>query len=117
MERKILTYGNYFPDFYEKQNSKVRDKIDYVIDIIKFVDRVPIQFLKYLEGTDSLYEIRVSTTFQQIRIFCFFDEGQLVILTNCFVKKTQKTPKKELELAIKLKKEYFATKKKGIDYE
>jgi len=45
---------------------------------------------------------------------CFFDEGHVVVLTNCFVKKTQKTPKRELELAIKLKSEYFATKKKGV---
>lgn len=113
MERKITFFGDYFSRFYEKQNIKTRDKIDYVIDIIRFIERVPIQFLKYLEGTDSLYEIRISTTFKQIRIFCFFDEGQVVVLTNCFVKKTQKTPKKELELAIKLKKDYFRTKKKG----
>jgi phage-related protein len=51
---------------------------------------------------------------KQIRIFCFFDKGQVVVLTNCFVKKTQKIPKKELELAIKLKKEYFALKKRGV---
>ncbi|MCK5103976.1 MAG: type II toxin-antitoxin system RelE/ParE family toxin [Cyclobacteriaceae bacterium] len=110
MERKIIYYGNYFSRFYETQNNKIRDKIDYVIDIVKYIERVPIQFLKHLEGTESLYEIRVSTTFKQIRIFCFFDEGQVVVLTNCFVKKTQKTPKKELELAKKLKKEYFKTK-------
>lgn len=114
MERKIVFYGNYFSKFYEKQNIRTRDKIDYVIDIIKYVDRVPIQFLKYLEWTESLYEIRISTTFKQIRVFCFFDKGQIVVLTNCFVKKTQKTPKRELELAIKLKKEYFSTKKKGL---
>ena len=90
MKRKIAFYGNYFSRFYEKQNNKTKDKIDYVIDIIRFVDRVPIQFLKYLKGTGSLYEIRISTTFKQIRIFCFFDEGQVVVLTNCFVKKTQK---------------------------
>jgi phage-related protein len=113
MERKIIFFGNYFSKFYEKQNDKTRDKIDYVIDIIKFIERVPIQFLKHLEGTNSLYEIRVSTTFKQIRIFCFFDEGQVVVLTNCFIKKTQKTPKKELELATKLKKEYLRTKLKG----
>ena len=110
MARKIIYYGNYFSRFYETQNNKIRDKIDYVIDIVKYIERVPIQFLKHLEGTESLYEIRVSTTFKQIRIFCFFDEGQVVVLTNCFVKKTQKTPKKELELAKKLKKEYFKTK-------
>ena len=114
MDRKIAFYRNYFSKYYEKQNDKTRDKIDYVIDIIRFVDRVPIRFLKYLESTESLYEIRISTTFKQIRIFCFFDEGHVVVLTNCFVKKTQKTPKRELELAIKLKSEYFATKKKGV---
>ena len=114
MERKIAFYGNYFSKFYEKQNKKTRDKIDYVIDIVKFVDRIPNRFLKYLKGTESLYEIRISTTYKQIRIFCFFDEGQVVVLTNCFVKKTQKTPKRELELAIKLKSEYFAAKKKGV---
>jgi len=114
MERKIVFYGNYFSKFYAKQNNKIRDKIDYVIDIVKFNERVPIQFLKHLEGTNNLYEIRISATLKQIRIFCFFDEGQVVVLTNCFVKKTQKTPKKELKLAIKLKKEYFETKKKGV---
>jgi len=57
MERKIAFYGNYFSKFYAKQNNKIRDKIDYVIDIVKFIEKVPIQFLKHLEGTDSLYEI------------------------------------------------------------
>ena len=113
MERRITFYGNYFSKFYEKQNAKTRDKIDYVIDIIRFLDRVPNQFLKHLKGTDGLYEIRVSTTFKQIRIFCFFDESEIVVLTNCFVKKTKRIPKKELDLAINLRREYIATKMKG----
>ncbi len=114
MERKIILYGNYFSKFYETQNTKIRDKIDYVIDIVKYIERVPIQFLKHIEGTEGLYEIRVLTTFKQIRIFCFFDEGRVVVLTNCFIKKTQKTPKKEIKLSEKLMKEYFITKKKGV---
>ena len=114
MERKITFYGNYFSSFYAKQNEKSRDKIDYVIDIIKYIERVPVKFLKHIEGSDGLYEIRVSTALQQIRMFCFFDKGQIVVLTNCFVKKKQKTPLKELDLAIKLKKEYFANRKKGV---
>jgi len=56
MERRITFYGNYFSKFYKKQNTKTRDKIDYVIDIIRFLDRVPIQFLKHLKGTNGLYE-------------------------------------------------------------
>jgi len=114
MERKITFYGEYFSEFYGKQNKNTRDKIDYVIDIIKFIERVPVRFLKHLEGTDGLYEIRISTAFQHIRIFCFFEKGQVIVLTNCFAKKTQKTPLKELELAKRLKKEYFTTRKKGV---
>lgn len=110
VERKIALYGSHFSDFYEKQTDKVRDKIDYVLDLIKYEERVPKKFLKYLTGTDGLYEIKVTSVFSNIWIFCFFDEGQLIILTNCFVKKTQKTPKKHLDLAIKLKKEYYSSK-------
>ena len=112
MERKIAVYGNYFSEFYLEQTDKVKDKIDYVLDLVKYENRVPKKFLKFLTDTDGLYEIKVSTTFSNIRIFCFFDEGSLIVLTNCFVKKTQKTPKKELRLAIKLKNEYFTNKNK-----
>ena len=59
-----------------------------------------------MENTDGLYEIRVQLGSNIFRIFCFFDKGQLVILANGFQKKTQKTPKKEIELALKIKAEY-----------
>jgi len=110
MIRKIFSYGGYFDTFYKEQDQKSRDKIDFVLDLIKHEKLVPNKFLKHMEGTDSLYEIRVSTTFKEIRIFSFFDQGNLVILVNCVVKKTQKTPKNALELANKLKKEYFKNK-------
>ncbi|MEW6703188.1 MAG: type II toxin-antitoxin system RelE/ParE family toxin [Bacteroidota bacterium] len=110
VKRKILFFGDYFLDFYSQQVLKTKEKIDFVLDLIRNVERVPIKFLKYLEGTDSLYEIRVLTHKSNIRIFSFFDEGNLVILLNGFVKKTNKTPKNELELGVKLKKEYFLAK-------
>lgn len=50
-------------------------------------------------------------SFKNIRILCFFDDGNLVVLLNCFVKKTQKTPRKEIKLAEKLKREYLNEKK------
>jgi phage-related protein len=65
-----------------------------------------------LEDSNELYEIRISTTFKEIRILSFFDEDRLIVVVNCFVKKSQKTPKKELELGQKLKQEYFNLKKK-----
>ncbi len=111
MVRKIKAYKNYFGDFYNSQELKVQEKIEYVLDLVRFERRVPKKFFKSLENTDGIYEVRVITTFKSIRIFCFFDDGNIVILANCLVKKTQKTPKKDIKLAERLKKEYLRNKK------
>ncbi|WP_371863492.1 type II toxin-antitoxin system RelE/ParE family toxin [Adhaeribacter aerolatus] len=78
--------------------------------LITIVERVPKKFLQYMEGTNGLYEIRVELGSNIYRIFCCFDEGKLVVLFNGFQKKTQKTPKAEIERAEKLKAEYFGQK-------
>ena len=111
-ERLIIFHGQYFQDFYLKQSYKVREKIGYVFRVVKTVYKIPQKFLKHLEGTDGLYEIRVEVDSDIFRIFCCFDKGNLVVLFNAFQKKSQKTPKQEIELAEKLKKEYFTLKKK-----
>ena len=113
MIRKIVFYGNYFLDFYSQQNEATQTKIDFVLELIRTIERVPIKFFKYLEGTDGLYEIRVRSGNKQIRIISFLDEGNLVVLINSFVKKSMKTPKKEIDIAERLKKEYFNKKLKG----
>lgn len=74
------------------------------------MDVIPDTYLKHLEGTDGLYEIRVQQGSDIFRIFCFFDEGKLVVLLNGFQKKKQKTPKPEIQKAEKLKAEYYAIK-------
>ncbi len=71
---------------------------------------VPKKYFSHVEDTDGLFEIRVEVGSNIFRVFTFFDEGNLVILLNGFPKKTQKTPKNEIELAEKLKKEYFDEK-------
>ena len=113
MERKVIAYKNYFVEFYKEQDNKVQEKIEYVLDLIRYEKRVPIKFLKFLNSTDGIYEVRVITSYRSIRILCFFDKGELIVLTNCFVKKTQKTPRKEIRLAEKLKKEYLNEKYGG----
>lgn len=75
------------------------------------MERVPETYLKHLENTDGLNEIRIQSGSDIFRIFCFYDKGQLVVLANGFQKKTQKTPKKEIELALKIKAEYENDKK------
>jgi phage-related protein len=75
------------------------------------VDRIPEKFLKHLEGTDGLYEIRIRSGSNIYRVFCCFDAGSIVILLNGFQKKSQKIPRKEISKAINLKGEYFTNKK------
>lgn len=82
------------------------------MQLIATIDRVPEKYFKHLTGTTGLYEIRVEVGTDIYRVFSFFDKGQLIVLVNGFQKKTQKTPKAEIELAEKLKKEYFYEKDK-----
>jgi len=110
--RSLKVYGNDFWEFYNKQTKKVQDRILWTIRLFRDIQFVPEKYLKHLEGTDGIYEIRVSSGNNIFRIFCFFDEGQLVILLNGFQKKTQKTPAEEIERAKKLKKQYYEYKKK-----
>ncbi len=65
-----------------------------------------------MTGTDGLFEVRVELGGNIFRIFAFFDKGNLVILGNGFQKKTQKTPKTEIERALKIKEEYENEKRK-----
>ncbi len=109
-ERQIIFHKYYFQDFYIQQPLKVKEKIGYVLKMIKTVDRVPEKFLKHLESTDGLYEIRVEVSSNIYRIFCCFDKGNIIVLFNGFQKKGQKTPKQELVFALQLKKEYFNLK-------
>ena len=108
--RTIIFYKEYFGDFFVKQRQKVKDKIVWTLDLIELVDKVPETYLKHLEGTDKLFEIRVQSGNDIFRIFCFFDEGSLVVLANGFQKKTKKSPKQEIEKALKIKTEYYESK-------
>ena len=108
--RTTYVYGNEFWDFYYEQKPEVQDKIDWVIGLIRSLRMVPEKFLKHLEGTDGLFEIRVKVGSDIYRVFCFFDEGNLVILLNGFQKKTDKTPKNEIDKAERLKKKYYEDK-------
>ena len=111
-QRQIIFHGNYFTNFYLEQPEKVQEKIDYVFKVIRTVQNVPKKFLDHLTGTDGLYEIRVEFESNIYRIFCCFDKGKLVVLFNGFQKKTQKTPKNELEKALSIMNEYFQQKNK-----
>jgi len=107
MKREIVIYGDHFWKFYHRLPAKAQEKIEYVFDLIRYEERVPAKFLKHMESTDGLYEIRVQVSKNIYRIFCFFDAGRIVVVLQGFQKKSQKTPKKEIALAQRLKHEYY----------
>lgn len=110
--REVIIYKDYFDDFFKSQPQKVRDKIIKVLDIIEQVERIPATYLKYIEGTNGLFEIRVQLGNNIFRIFCFFDGNKFVILLTGFQKKTQKTPPTEIDRAVRLMNEYYEEKRK-----
>jgi phage-related protein len=110
--REVIAYENHFEEFLMKQPEKVQNKIFKIIEAIETLERIPSNYLKSMEGTNGLYEARIQLASNIWRVFCFFDEGKLVILLNGFQKKTQKTPKNELEKALKLMVKYHTEKNK-----
>lgn len=108
--REVIQYKHYFEEFLLAQPTKVQDKIFKVIEIIETYERVPSTYLKAIVGTKGLYEARIKLGSDIWRVFCFFDKGKLVILLNGFAKKTQKTPKKEINKAINLMNLYYEDK-------
>src|SRR5690606_17674660 len=110
--RQVIAYKNHFEDFLIKQPIKVQNKIYKIIEAIETLERVPANYLKAITGTKGLYEARIKLGSDIWRVFCFFDHGKLVILLNGFAKKSQKTPKKEIEKAIKLMDSYYTEKNK-----
>lgn len=110
--RHVFYYKNHYLDFYKKQTKDVQKKFNWTLELIERIERVPKKYFDHLTGTDGIYEVRVEVGSNIFRAFSFFDEGKLIVIANAFQKKTQKTPKNELELAIKIKKEYFDEKQK-----
>ena len=109
--REVIAYKDYFEDFLTKQPIKVQNKIFKIIEAIETLERIPANYLKLIKGTKGLYEARISLASNIWRVFCFFDKERLVILLNGFAKKSQKTPKREIEKALRLMNDYFNEKK------
>jgi len=111
-QRKLIFFRTYFRDFIDSLPKKVQEKIGAVLFTVTVAPRIPIRFFQHITGTDGLYEIRVEFESNIYRIFCCFDRGKLVVLFNGFQKKSQKTPKSEIDKALKIKEEYFKWKSK-----
>lgn len=108
--RHVFYYRNYFLDFYKQQTKDVQKKFNWTLELISVIDKIPKKYFDHMTGTDGIWEIRVEVGNNISRAFSFFDEGKLIVIANAFQKRSQKTPRNELELAKKIKKEYFDEK-------
>lgn len=110
-KRKLFFFRNYFRDFYKAQTKKVQTKIIWTFRIIEEIDRIPEIYFKHIENADGLYEIRIQFGSDIFRVFCFFDDRNIVVVGHGFQKKTQKIPLKEIKKALEIRKEYYYEKK------
>jgi len=92
--------------FLDALSAKQAKKVTWVLQLVETLEIVPIQYFKKLTGTDDIWEVRVNFGSDDFRLLGFSDKGNLVILTNDFAKKTQKTPVLEIDLAEQRKKDY-----------
>lgn len=111
VKRTVIFYKSYFQDFFNDLDAKTKRKILQVLSWIQSLDIIPVSMMRSITGVKGLYEIRIEYSGNIYRIFCCFDNGELVVLLNGFQKKTQKTPPNEIERAKKLMNEYFDSKK------
>ncbi len=109
VKRRVVIFGRYFDEFIEKLTAKEREKVNYGLVLLKTQDRLPTKFVKHIK--DGLYELRTETRGNIYRVFFIFDTGKIVVLFNGFQKKTQKTPKKEIIKALKIRDEYYEYKR------
>lgn len=106
--RKIRTYGGYFEAFLATLNKKEQEKVEYGLALLKYENRIPAKFVKHI--CNGLFELRTLFNGNIYRVFFIFDDGDIVVLFNGFQKKTQKTPKNEIEKALRIKEDYYAHK-------
>ncbi len=79
----------------------------WVLRLLKRLPIIPIQYFKKLVGTNDIWEVRVQFGGNIFRLLGFFDKENVVVLTNGFAKKSQKTPEQEIVLAEQRKQDYL----------
>lgn len=109
MERKITTFGTYFREFMVSLDDKAQFKINQGLLLLATQPRLSTKFVKSIR--DGLFELRTEWNGNIYRVFFIFDNGNIVVLFNGFQKKSQKTPNSEINKALKIKAEYYGSKK------
>lgn len=95
-------------EFLDSLKPKHAKKVTWTLQLIEDMDQVPVQYFKKLKNTDDIWEVRARIGSHSFRLLGFITGDEFVVLTNGFKKKSQKTPKQEIELAEQRKADYLA---------
>lgn len=106
-----VIYSEEVDAFLNSLDKKAKTKILYNIHLVAS-GHIDKELFKKLDN--DIWEFRTLHNGISYRIFAFWDNDAqaLIITTHGFIKKTQKTPKKEKDKAIEIRKEYFRQKQK-----
>jgi phage-related protein len=94
-------------EFLDSLPAKAAQKVTWVLTLIEDLDVVPSTYFKKLVSTEEIWECRIQLGSNAYRIFCFFDGNSVVVLTHGLIKKTQKTPHREIERAEACRRDYL----------
>ena len=97
--------------FLDSLSDQHAQKVAWVLRLVERLDSVPQQYLKKLAGSNDIWEIRVQIGGAACRFLGFFEGGSRIILTNAFAKKQQKTPYREIELAVQRRMDHLERRK------
>lgn len=103
--KRIIAYKHYYTEFMKGLLEPERNKIRRALLLFETEDRITYHYIKFIR--DGVYEFRVSYGNKEFRLFFIYDGDTIVVLFNCYVKKSQKAPLREIEKALKLKEEYY----------
>ena len=100
--------------FLDSLSDQVFKKVSWILRIITELDRIPTSYFKKLKNTEDIWECRIRVGSNIYRIFCFFIKDSIVVLTHGITKKSQKTPRIEIDKAMKYKTDFLRRYKNGI---
>ena len=98
-------------DFLDSLTTKQAQKVTWVLSLIEELPSIPSKYLKKLVNTDNIWEVRINYGGEIFRLLGFFDSSHLVVLNYAFHKKTQKTPRRAIQISENRKRDYFKRRK------
>lgn len=110
MEKFKIEFSEEVLSFLDKLEEKARDKILFNIDKARVTEDSKL----FKKLNTEIWEFRTLYKKKQYRLFAFWDKTDkqvtIVVATHGVLKKSQKTPKKEIEKATQIMREYFKNK-------